>query len=111
MVAVKLCCAMVLVGAALALGAPAAEAGVPARSCPAVEDIGLTGSNPADGVAVRARRVSCLRARRVVRAYFPRLVRAGFPDRFRWRRWTCYDPGYVCKARGGKRVRFRLGQS
>lgn len=111
MVAVKLCCAMALVGATLALGAPVAEAAVPARSCPAVEDIGPTGSNPADGVAVRARRVSCARARLVVRAYFPALVRNGFPDRFRWRRWTCYDPAYVCKARGGKHVRFRLGET
>lgn len=93
----------------------APSAGAATKRCRDVIDVGPTGMDPADGNRVRATKVSCLTARRVVR----RFTRWVFEDDdgrapIYHGPWACYDYGSrrlgnVCKASGGRRVRWMLG--
>lgn len=80
------------------------------RVCAPVRDIGPTGMDPADAVRVRALRTKCATARRVARASTRVFVRNFDRDYPRVRRrWRCTNttPQVICRARGGKRIRFR----
>ena len=99
--------------AVMGVGAAPAEA---VKHCRDVEDIGPTGMDPADGNRIRATEVSCKKARRMVKRHFSWVFKDDdglYP--IRQGSWTCYrygrrfQLGTVCKASGGRRVRWVLG--
>jgi hypothetical protein len=101
--------------ALLAVAALASALALPAaadaryRICAPVRDIGPTGMDPADAVRVRALKTKCHTARRVARASTRVFVRNFDKDYPRVRRyWRCTNrtPLVICRARGGKRIRF-----
>ena len=103
---------VVLLAAAVTVAAsfPSSTSAVAYRSCAPVRDIGPTGSDPADGVRIRAFRTSCRTARRVVKASTRAFVRHFDQETVRVRRnWRCTNthPRVRCWTRGGKRIRFR----
>ena len=104
-------CALVALAALLVLGAaaPAAADVARYRACAPVRDIGPTGMDPADAYRVRALKTTwrtAARWRALPRARSSAATRtthacagagAGAGD----------TPQVICRARGGKRIRFR----
>jgi hypothetical protein len=83
-------------------------------SCGAVKDVGPTGMDPADAVALRAKVTSCRTARTVARRWARASVTQGGETAavgaYRCRQSTSGDRIVVrCTARGGRVVRFKLG--
>jgi hypothetical protein len=100
---------------ALAPSAGAAPAPVAAyASCGTVKDVGPTGMDPADAVALRAKVASCRTARVIARRWARASVTQGGETvtvgAYRCRQTTSGDRIVVrCTARGGRVVRFKLG--
>lgn len=107
----RLACALLSVTALLVVSAaaPAAADAARYRVCAPVRDIGPTGMDPADAYRVRALKTTCQTARRVARASTSAFVRSGSDYPRVRRRWRCTNntPQVICRARGGKRIRFR----
>jgi hypothetical protein len=105
----------IVAAAGLGVGIPATPEAATKR-CRSVKDVGPTGADPADGNRIRATRVSCGTARRVVKSYVRWVAQDddGQPP-ISHDPWTCYPHGKrvlatVCKASGGRRVRWVLGR-
>jgi hypothetical protein len=107
----RLTCALVAATALLVLSAttPTAADAARYRACAPVRDIGPTGMDPADAYRVRALKTTCRTARRVARASTRAFVTSDSEYPRVRRRWRCTDntPQVICRARGGKRIRFR----
>ena len=104
--------ALLLALATLAVAAVPASA---ASSCGSLPDVGPTGADPADALAIRATVTSCKTARKII----PRAIKAQVQStspRYRVGIYRCRDSisasgrfSYRCTARGGRVVTWRLG--
>ena len=80
------------------------------KACSRVKDVGPTGMDPADATRVRVRKVSCRTGTKVIKGWVKASVQQ-VGDRLKVGSYSCNNdiPRIVCKAKGGKRVRFSIG--
>ena len=75
-----------------------------------LKDVGPTGMDPADATRVRVRKASCRTGTKVIKGWVKASVQQ-VGDRLKVGSYSCTNdiPRIVCKAKGGKRVRFSIG--